>query len=56
MVLLDLINYIKIVFLTTIAMLFFSNNIQRILIRKNIKEINIGIENYVNTDTPPSNF
>jgi hypothetical protein len=34
----------------------FSNNIQRILIRKNIKEINIGIENYVNTDTPPSNF
>lgn len=33
----------------------FSNNIQRILIRKNIKEINIGIEN-VDTDTPPSNF
>lgn len=35
---------------------FFSSNIQRILVRKNIKEINIGIENYVNTDTPPSNF
>ena len=34
----------------------FSSNIQRILVRKNIKEINIGIENYVNTDTPPSNF
>lgn len=34
----------------------FSNNIQRILIRKNIKEINIGIESYVNTNTPPSNF
>lgn len=34
----------------------FSYNIQRILIRKNIKEINIGIENHVNTDTPPSNF
>lgn len=33
----------------------FYNNIQRILIRKNIKEINIGKEN-VNTDTPPSNF
>ncbi len=36
--------------------IFFNNNIQRILIRKNIKEINIGIENYVDTDTPPSNF
>lgn len=35
----------------------FPSNIQRILVRKNIKEINIGIENYViNTDTPPSNF
>lgn len=36
----------------------FSSNIQRILVRKNIKEINIGIENYANTDThtPPSNF
>lgn len=34
----------------------FSINIQRILVRKNIKEINIGIENYVGTDTPPSNF
>lgn len=34
----------------------FSSNIQRILVRKNIKEINIGIEYYVNTDTPPSNF
>lgn len=34
----------------------FSSNIQRILVRKNIKEINISIENYVNTDTPPSNF
>lgn len=34
----------------------FSSKIQRILVRKNIKEINIGIENYVNTDTPPSNF
>ena len=34
----------------------FSSNIQRILVRKNIKEINIGIENYVNTNTPPSNF
>lgn len=34
----------------------FSSNIQRILVRKNIKEINIGIENYVNIDTPPSNF
>lgn len=34
----------------------FSNNIQRILVRKNIKDINIGIENNVNTNTPPSNF
>lgn len=34
----------------------FSSNIQRILVRKNIKEINIGIENYVNADTPPSSF
>ena len=35
----------------------FYSSIQRILIRKNIKEINIGIENYyVDTDTPPSNF
>lgn len=34
----------------------FSSNIRRILIRKNIKEINIGIENHVNADTPPSNF
>lgn len=34
--------------------IFYSNIIQRILVRKNIKEINIGIENYVNTDTPPS--
>lgn len=34
----------------------FSNNIQRILIRKNIKEINISIENHVDTGTPPSNF
>lgn len=36
----------------------FPNNIQRILIRKNIKEINIGIEDYhaVNIDMPPSNF
>lgn len=34
----------------------FSSNIQRIFVRKNIKEINISIENYVDTDTPPSNF
>lgn len=34
----------------------FSSNIQRILVRKNIKEINIGIENYVDIDIPPSNF
>lgn len=32
------------------------NNIQRILIRKNIKEINIDIENYVDIDTPPLKF
>lgn len=37
--------------------IFPSNiNIQRILVRKNIKEINIGMENYVDTDTPPSNL
>lgn len=35
--------------------IFFSN-IQRILVRKNIKEINIGIENHVDIDIPPSNF
>lgn len=34
----------------------FSSNIQKILVRKNIKEINIGLENYVDIDTPPSNF
>lgn len=34
----------------------FSSNIQRILVKKNIKEINIGIENYVDIDKPPSNF
>lgn len=34
----------------------FSSNIQRILVRKNIKEINIGIESYVDIDIPPSNF
>ena len=34
----------------------FSSNIQRILVRKNIKEINIGIENYVDIDMPPSKF
>lgn len=34
----------------------FSSNIKRILVRKNIKEINIGIENYVDIDIPPSNF
>lgn len=56
MVLLNLINYIKIVFLTNIAMLFFPAISREFLLKKNIKEINIGIENYVNTDTPPSNF
>lgn len=34
----------------------FPSNIQRILVRKNIKKINIGIENYVDIDIPPSNF
>ena len=34
----------------------FTSNIQKILVRKNIKEINIGIENYVDIDIPPSNF
>ena len=34
----------------------FSDNIQRILIRKNIKEINIVTEKYTDTNTPPSNF
>lgn len=34
----------------------YSLDIQRFLVRKNIKEINIGIENNVDTDTPPSNF
>lgn len=34
----------------------FSSNIQRILVRKNIKEINIGIESHVDIDIPPSNF
>lgn len=34
----------------------FSSNIQRILVRKNIKEVNIGLENYVDIDIPPSNF
>lgn len=33
-----------------------SGKIYRILVRKNIKEINIGIENYVDIDTPPSNL
>lgn len=34
----------------------FPSKIQRILIRKNIKEINIGIEDNVSIYTPPSNF
>lgn len=33
-----------------------SGKTYRILVRKNIKEINIGIENYVDIDTPPSNL
>lgn len=37
-------------------MLFFPTISREFLLKKNIKEINIGIENYVNTDTPPSNF
>lgn len=37
-------------------MLFFPAISREFLLEKNIKEINIGIENYVNTDTPPSNF
>lgn len=36
--------------------IIFSGKINRILVRKNIKEINIGIENYVDIDTPPSNL
>ena len=43
-------------FLDNYSDVIFSSNIQRILVRKNIKEINIGIEHYVDTDTSPSNF